>query len=76
MYYNITKVFLLHLIKAWVRTSKKKNGDREIGKYKVNGNTNYDTENPSLFHFIYILHIYIFILKVIRTEFANGLDEA
>ena len=28
-----TQAFLLHLIKAWQRTSKKK---REIGKYKLN----------------------------------------
>ena len=30
------KAFLLHLIKAWERTSKKKKRDEEIGKYKLN----------------------------------------
>ena len=32
-----TKAFLLHLIKAWVRTSKKKKRrDGEIGEHKLN----------------------------------------
>ena len=30
-----TKAFLLHLIKAWERTSKKRR-DREIGEHKLN----------------------------------------
>ena len=33
--YMYTKTFLIHLIKAWERTSKKKR-DGEIGEYKVN----------------------------------------
>ena len=31
--YMYTKAFILHLIKAWERTSKK---DGEIGKHKLN----------------------------------------
>ena len=33
--YVYTKAFLLHLIKAWERTSKKER-DGEIGKHKLN----------------------------------------
>ena len=39
-----TKAFLLHLIKTWERTSKKKR-DGETGKQtKWNGSTEYETE--------------------------------
>ena len=40
-----TKAFLLHLIKAWERTSKKRR-DGEIGKHKLkwNGSTEYEIE--------------------------------
>ena len=31
-----TKAFLLHLIKAWVRTSKEKIRDGEIREHKLN----------------------------------------
>ena len=35
--YMYTKGFLLHLIKPWERTSKKKKGrDEEIGEHKLN----------------------------------------
>ena len=35
--YKYTKGFLLHLIKPWERTSKKKKGrDEEIGEHKLN----------------------------------------
>ena len=35
--YMYTTAFLLHLIKAWEITSKKKKRDGEIGKHKLNG---------------------------------------
>ena len=34
--YTYTKAFLLHLIKAWERTLKKKRKDGEIGEHKLN----------------------------------------
>ena len=34
--YMYTKAFILHLIKAWERTSIKKRIDGEIGKHKLN----------------------------------------
>ena len=34
--YMYTKCFLLHLIKPWERTSKKKGRDEEIGEHKLN----------------------------------------
>ena len=34
--YMYTKAFLLHLIKAWERTSVKERRDGEIGEHKLN----------------------------------------
>ena len=36
IYICIQKLFLLHLIKAWGRTVKKKERDGEIGEHKLN----------------------------------------